>query len=117
MYIENHMVVHQPKGEKVQIRKSFPCKLCDKVYNHYTNLHNHKQNEDLQTKLNINMTIKANVIIHHLCDYLQRHKTFILRSTDQSIEAIHSKLDQYLKTHGYFSQITNGENFLIVYVL
>ena len=62
-------------------------------------------------KFNINITNKAHVIIHHLCDYLNRNDKTLLSSTDQVIEATHSKLDNYLKTHGYYRKITDLPDF------
>ena len=65
----------------------------------------------LQNEFNVNMTNKAHIIVHHLCDYLHRHEKTLLGSTDQIIEATHSKLDQYLKTHGYYRKMTDYPDF------
>ena len=61
----------------------------------------------LQESFQIRITNKMHVILTHLLPYLQEKQTTLLYSTDQTIEATHSKLDQYLKSHGYFIKITD----------
>ena len=65
----------------------------------------------LQETFNINITNKAHVIIPHLSDYLKTNDTTLLCSTDQIIEATHSKLHNYLKTHGYYRKLTDLPDF------
>ena len=57
---------------------------------------------ELKDQFTISVTNKVHVIIDHLPEYFERNKTTLLKTSDQTIEATHSKLDQFLKTHGYF---------------
>ena len=61
----------------------------------------------LQESFKMRITNKIHSIITHLLPYLKENQTTLLHSTDQTIEATHSKLDQYLKFHGYFRNITD----------
>ena len=48
------------------------------------------------------MTNKVHIICDHLPDYIEDNKKTLLKTSDQTIESTHSKLDSYLKSHGYF---------------
>ena len=56
----------------------------------------------LMNEFKITMSNKIHIICDHLPDYLEENKKTLLKTTDQTIESTHSKLDSFLKTHGYF---------------
>ena len=47
----------------------------------------------------------------HLADYLEETKKTLIKSTDQTIEATHSKFDRYLKDHGYFRKNASVKSY------
>ena len=65
----------------------------------------------LTEKFNVSVTNKVHVIVDHLSDYLSSNKTTLRKTTDQTIECTHSKLDQYLKERNYFRKNLNGKAF------
>ena len=65
----------------------------------------------LTEKFNVSVTNKVHVIIDHLSDYLGSNKATLRKTTDQTIECTHSKLDQYLKERNYFRKNLNGKAF------
>ena len=70
----------------------------------------------LKEKFNISITNKVHIIIDHLSDYLKENKTTLRSTTDQTIESTHSKLDKFLRRHGYFRKdpdsSTSGKKLL-----
>ena len=53
-------------------------------------------------KFDLSMTNKILIICDHIPDYLEDKKTTLLKTSDQTIESTHSKLDSFLKSHRYF---------------
>ena len=51
------------------------------------------------------MTNKIHIICDHLPDYLKENEKTLLKTSDQTIESTHSKLDSFLRSHGIFKKI------------
>ena len=68
----------------------------------------------LKNEFGVSETNKIHVINAHLCDYMRRNNTTLLKTTDQGIEATQSKLDTFLRVHGYLRKnvenISSGES-------
>ena len=56
----------------------------------------------------LTMPNKVHIIIHHLPKYLEETQLTLIKTTDQTVEATHSKLDSFLKQHGYFRKNMDG---------
>ena len=56
----------------------------------------------LMNNFHITMTNKIHIICDHLPDYLEESEKTLLKTSDQTIESTHSKLDSFLRSHGYF---------------
>ena len=56
----------------------------------------------LEAKFDVSVTNKVHIIMDHLQEYLEKNETTLLKKTYQTVECTHSKLDKFLKHHGYF---------------
>ena len=63
----------------------------------------------LKTQFKISIPNKIHVMISHLSTYLKNSGESLKKVTDQTIEATHSKLDQFLRSHGYFRKNIESE--------
>ena len=62
----------------------------------------------LELEFNVSVTNKVHIITDHLAEYMERNEATLLKTTDQTVECTHSKLDRFLKEHGYFRK--NNDN-------
>ena len=55
----------------------------------------------LQEGFNLSQTLKIHIIMDHLEDYFKLSGQSLLRSSDELVEATHSKLGKFEQTHNY----------------
>ena len=65
----------------------------------------------LNIKFNVSITNKVHIVMDHLTEYLKEKQTTLKKTTDQTIECTHSKLDKFLKEHGYFRKNDDSSSF------
>ena len=63
----------------------------------------------LQKGFKVPITPKIHIIFEHLSESFEKTGSTLLKRTDQTVEATHSKLDKFIKNHNYHIRDVESE--------
>ena len=75
------------------------CPSCPKVFNDKSKLKAHER--QVHEKFDVPITPKLHIVFEHLSEYFELSGKTLRKKMDQTVEATHSKFDNFIRAHNY----------------